>query len=321
MFLKRLCNARRYRRCVRLFQHPLWAHVVTSAAPPWPLGLDLQEGGRLQVPRGRACRRMFEVLLEKLPDPFPVTVADGLVEFQYEGRRFALRPSYSDFYIFYEVMVRDDYRLDDLPQPLGTVVDLGANIGLFSLKLAAEAERVVALEPVKDNYRMAQRLFEESGLAEKITLHKAAISGQSEATVRIYACDGNAGGHSVFRKHAGQWGDTRYENVPAISLADLFAQEEIDHCSLLKCDVEGAEFDVIEQAPLDLLASIDRMVMEVHLNVIQWDLRRLSNFTGRLASAGFHVEHDSLNGRWGRRKRGIFLQATRRQVAARRRAA
>jgi FkbM family methyltransferase len=168
---------------------------------------------------------------------------------------------------------------------------------------------------------MAQRLFEQSGLAEKITLHKAAISGQSEATVRIYACDENAGGHSVFRNHAGQWGDTRYENVPAISLADLFAQEEIDHCSLLKCDVEGAEFEVIEAAPIDLLASIDRIVMEVHLNVIQWDLRRLSNFMGRLAAAGFHVEHDSLHGRWGRRKRGIFLSATRRRAAIARRAA
>lgn len=321
MFLSRLCNRRRYQRCVRLFRQPLKAHLATSVAVPWPLSLDLNDGGRLRVPSARTCRRMFGLLLDTLPDPFPVTVSGGLVEFQYGGQRFGLRPSYADFYIFKEVIVLDDYRLAALPKPLGTVVDLGANIGLFSYKMAAAANRVVALEPVRENYEMARRLFERAGLSEKITLHKAAIAGRSAGTMRIHACDANAGGHSIFREHAGQWGETRYEDVPAVSLADLFARERIDHCSLLKCDVEGAEFEVIEAAPIDLLASIDRILMEVHLNVIQWDVERLDRFTGRLAAAGFQVEHDSLTARWGRQKRGFVMSATQRHLAGARRAA
>ena len=143
------------------------------------------------------------------------------------------------------------------------------------------------------------------------------MAGDSRRTVRIFSSHGNSGGHSVFAEHAAQWGGVDYEDVPAITLSELFAQEGIDRCSLLKCDVEGAEFDVIANTPLALLSSIDRILMEVHLNVIDWDLRRLGDFTGRLTAAGFQVEHDSLTGRWGRRKRGIMLWATRAPKAVR----
>jgi FkbM family methyltransferase len=318
MLFQRLFNRSRYEQCARLFHRPLWSHLAISAALPFPLTLKLLDGDKLRVPNARGCRRMFDLLLEELPDPFPVTVSDGLVEFHYDGLRYALRASYADFYIFKEVIVRDDYRLNDLPQSLGTVVDLGTNIGLFSLKMAAKADRVVSLEPVRANFELARHTLELAGLAHKVKLRKAAVAGQSSGTIRIYASNENSGGHSVFRNHARQWGGVEFEDVPAISLADLFAEERIERCSLLKCDVEGAEFDVIANTPLDLLSTIDRILMEVHLNVIDYDLRRLSDFTGRLAAAGFRVEHDSLTGRWGRRKRGIMLWATQEQAAARR---
>jgi FkbM family methyltransferase len=318
MFLSRVLNKLRYQRCVQLFRRPLWSHLLIAARLPFPMTLELTSGDKLRAPNGRRCRHMFDTLLEILPNPFPVTVADGLVEFQYGGQRFALRPSYADFYIFKEIMVGDDYQLNSLPRPLGTVVDLGTNIGLFSLKIAATAERVIGVEPVRENFQLAQRMLDGSGLAHKVTLRKAAVAAESNGTVRIFASNQNAGGHSMFRKHAAQWGGVRYEDVPAISLSDLFEQEGIKHCSLLKCDVEGAEFDVIANTPLELLSSIDRILMEVHLNVINWDPQKFNDFTGRLAAAGFRIEHDALEGRWGRRKRGIWLRATHQRETARR---
>jgi FkbM family methyltransferase len=321
MFLKRLFSSRHYERCVQLFRQPFWSHVWTSAALRLPLTLELRNGGTLEVSSAYGCRRMFDLLLNELPDPFPVTVADGLVEFQYDGDRFALRPNYADFTVFKEVIVRDNYQLGAFPYPLGTVVDLGANIGLFTLKMATDADRVVSVEPVRENYEMAQRMLHRADLAHKVTLLKAVIGGEAKGTVRIYASDNNSGGHSVFHEHAAQWGDTRYEDVPCMSLADLFEREGIQGCSLLKCDVEGAEFDIIAAAPLELLASIDRILMEVHLNVINWDRQRLSEFLKRLTAAGFHIEHDSLVGRWGRRKRGMMLSAIHQRATATRRAA
>jgi FkbM family methyltransferase len=318
MFLSRALNRLRYRRCAKLFRRPLWSHLLTAARPPFPLTLELASGEKLWVPNGRRSRHLFDMLLETLPDPFPVTVEDGLVEFQFGGQRFALRPSYADFYIFNEVIIEDGYKLSSLPRPLGTVVDLGTNIGLFSLKVAPAAERVIGVEPVRENFQLAQRLLDSAGLAHKVTLRKAAMAGKSGVSARIYASNQNDGGHSVFRKHASQWGGVRYEDVPAISLSDLFAQEGIRHCSLLKVDVEGAEFDIIANTPLELLASIDRILMEVHLNVIDWNPEKFSDFTGRLSAAGFHVEHSPLEGRWGRWKRGIWLTATHQRETARR---
>jgi len=321
MFLNRLLSSRRYQRCVQLFRRPLWAHLQISAALPAPLSLDINNGDRLDVSSARGCRRMFHLLLEQLPDPFPVRVADGLVEFQHEGRTYALRPTYGDFYIFKEVIFRDDYRLNALPEPLGTVVDLGMNIGLFTTKMAAAAERVIGLEPVQENFEMANRALVRAGLDHKVTCLKAAIAGNSSGTVRIYSSDNNGGGHSMFRDHAAQWGNTRYEDVPVINLSDLFVQQGIERCSLVKCDIEGAEFELIANTPLEVLSSIDRILMEVHLNVIDWDRQRFGDFTARMTAAGFQVEHDSLVGRWGRRRRGIVLWATNERAAATRRAA
>jgi FkbM family methyltransferase len=321
MSLRRLFGGNRYRRCKQLFHRPLWSHLRTSVTLPLPLKLQLTSGQTLRVSSARRCRHMFDWLLEVSEDPFPVRLIDGLVEFQHGPNRFALRPSYADFFIFREIMVGDTYGIDSLPKPLGTVVDLGAHIGLFALKVAPVAQRVISVEPTRQNHDMARQLFERMALADKVTLVKAAVTGQSGGTVRIYTSRANFGGHSVFRRHAGQWGGAECEDVSAVSLADLFAQQRVERCSLLKCDVEGAEFDMIAGAPLELLSSIDRILMEVHLTVIDPSNRQLGELVNRLASAGFQVDHGPVRRRWGARRRGVMLWATHHRVAAVRQAA
>ena len=99
--------------------------------------------------------------------------------------------------------------------------------------------------------------------------------------------------------------------MPGISLANLFDQYAVRQCSLLKCNVEGAEFEIFENAPAELLARVDRIVMEVHLTTRDWNPQRFHALCRRLAAAGFRIEHGPLVGPRGEANRCFALTACR----------
>lgn len=316
MKLKHLLSLRRYRRCAAIFRHPLKVHLRVAAARRQPLSAELLRGGSLEVADVRACRPMFDWLLEQSPDPLPVAVEDGMVTFNHAGRPVALPPSGTGFLIFKEIFADDVYQLDTLGERLETVVDIGANVGLFALRAAPLAERVICVEPVAANLATAQRNIARAGESGRITLHKAAAAGESGRTARIYLSAGNTGAHSVRQEHAAQWGTAGYEDVPTISLADLFARHDIRRCSYLKCDAEGAEFDIFQNAPQEILERVERIALEIHLTAGDWDLKRFHELCARLEAAGFRLEHAPPQDAQGQPKRAFLLWASRGQHAA-----
>ena len=63
------------------------------------------------------------------PDQYALRFDDDL--------RVLLRPNTTDKWVVQETMLRDDYRLRDMDLRQATVIDLGANIGVVSLRAAA----------------------------------------------------------------------------------------------------------------------------------------------------------------------------------------
>jgi FkbM family methyltransferase len=153
-----------------------------------------------------------------------------------------------------------------------------------------------------------------AALDAKITLRRYAVSPQPRDHVRLFLSQGNHGGHSISAEHAAQWGTAGYEDVPAITLAELFDREQITRCSLLKCDIEGAEFDIIDAASEELLARIDRIIMEVHLTVDRWREHQLEAVCAKLRDCGFSVVHESVHDGGERLRPVLMLSATRPQT-------
>jgi len=318
MKLAHLFNLRRFARCRRLFRRPLWAHLQIAAALHRPLVLELRDRGRLVLPGARKARAMFDWILHDSPAPWPVRFDDGLVHFQHAGQRLALRPTGEDFYIFREVFVEDVYGLDRMATRLGTVVDLGANVGLFALRAAPQADRVIAVEPAAANFELARLNCGQSAWGQRIVLHKTAVAARS-GSLRLYLSEGNRGGHSLCRDHAARWLAAGWEDVPAVSLGELFRREGIERCALLKCDVEGAEFEIFESVPADVLARIDRIIMEVHLTTERWNTAAAARLVARLEAAGLEVDCPALGEREETRRASFLLRAQRREhIGARR---
>ena len=141
--------------------------------------------------------------------------------------------------------------------PGATVIDVGANIGMFALYAAVEwrAGRVYAYEPFGESRALLARNAERNRVAAIVPLPEA-IAGR--AGPRDLHMQGRHGVHSLFGDSADA------VRIECITLADAFARHDIARCDFLKLDCEGAEYEILLTAPADVLARIDRIAAEYH---------------------------------------------------------
>lgn len=135
-----------------------------------------------------------------------------------------------------------------------TVLDLGANVGLFSLYAADSCERVVAVEAVPSTFRIAQEVTKD---AKQIEMHQYAISDK-DADVSFYLNE-----NSTTNSLVSHQGDEI--TVPGITVASLLEKLGIDQVDFVKCDIEGSEVIALTEETVGAVADkIDFWFVEVH---------------------------------------------------------
>jgi FkbM family methyltransferase len=190
--------------------------------------------------------------------------------------------------LFHRIFLRDEYRLDALSgERLGTVLDLGANVGLFSVRVSQLAERVIAYEPFPENYAQLELNVRERPNVETV---RVAVSDKS-GWLQLYTPQ-NAGQSGIYSaygdKGAALSGDS--VRVPSVRLDELFEKHEIRSCDLLKIDVEGAEYAILYAASEATLARIRSISGEYHDVRADDPSTRIDRFSKHLREAGFCVE-------------------------------
>jgi FkbM family methyltransferase len=159
----------------------------------------------------------------------------------------------SELDVLREVGVDDEYGSAD-GIPAETIVDLGANVGLATLRLLAShpGARVVAVEA--DPALVPRLRRNVAGLP--VTVVHAAVCGASGERV-LYTSRSSSWVNSLSPN-----GDSRNGvRVPAISFEDLLVTNGIERVDLLKLDVEGAEWEIVGG---DVPASVEAIVGEAH---------------------------------------------------------
>jgi FkbM family methyltransferase len=124
-----------------------------------------------------------------------------------------------------------------------TVIDVGANVGVVSLALAAAVGptgTVVAVEPDHEN---AKRLAENISLnnLRNVDIHEVAL-GETAGETTLYLADDPAY-HSLLPPGEPAHGSRR---VPMKTIDDLWHEYLRPQVSFLKIDVEGSEAAVLE---------------------------------------------------------------------------
>ncbi len=158
-----------------------------------------------------------------------------------------------------EIWVEDTYRVRGLDKERWRdrpVIDLGANIGAFSLiALAYDACKVISVEPHPDNFKVLTENLGNHPRAERTWPMELAAASRSGLTLPLSGVEGEA------HLFGGQAGTEATVPVQTISLAEIMPE---GRTGFLKCDIEGAEYDVFAGSDSAVLDRIDRIAMEWH---------------------------------------------------------
>ena len=173
----------------------------------------------------------------------------------------------------------DCYRLDNLE----TVFDIGANSGLFSLLMINKgAKKVYAFEPNQDSLINLREVTADKSVE---IVEKAVYTKDGDLSFYIDPNNTTIGSLSEnhLQIHAKEVNKIA---VPAVSLKTFIAENAIKRVSLLKMDIEGAEYEIIENLEDEVFDLIDNFLIEYHDN----EGEKAQNLVNKLISKGFDVE-------------------------------
>jgi len=186
----------------------------------------------------------------------------------------------SDWIVLREMFVENVYNLqkNDLKNT-GVVLDIGANIGTFSIQAAAlGAKKVIAVEPERENYIMLCENVKHNNFEDIIisvnygagaVAGKAILLGDQTAGFIKGTRDGNISD------------DLPKQLVNLLTLEDLFKLAGSEFVDVLKVDCEGGEYGLFEPVPDEILKRFKLIKMEYHTTTTdKFDsmITRLSRF-------------------------------------------
>jgi FkbM family methyltransferase len=152
-------------------------------------------------------------------------------------------------------------------QPGWQIIDIGGGLGDFTVLAATAAPdtHVSAYEPTADSFALLQANLAANGI-EGVQVYPEAIWSQA-GELALSASPVEAG-----RNRSG-----RPEELPSpvtvrsVTLAEALARLGPRGCQLLKVDCEGAEYAIFLETPPSVLQAVERIVMEYHDGVTEFD--------------------------------------------------
>jgi len=185
-------------------------------------------------------------------------------------------------YIYKEIFVDGCYDRVELPQ-YPTIVDVGANTGLFSLRMKQlyPHSTIYCFEPLPSNIEELRRNINGSHLSN-VTIIPQGMGGTTRKE-KLFIHDHNIGGHSIIASKVPD--SKRYEHISILSIKEAFRDLGIVKCNLLKLDCEGAEYEIIKNIDHELSAQIDEIIFEPERS-----LYGIDELIQHLSTLGFTVE-------------------------------
>lgn len=192
--------------------------------------------------------------------------------------------------LFTEVFVNNVYRVSSELLQNTTVIDIGANQGMFSLLAAGlGATQVIAVEPSSLSFRKLQENAIKSELSSSIVCIKKAVTGKKSGPVML-GLHSQSGHNSMYKP--GEASEL-VTTVPLADLVNLAGDDDI----FLKMDCEGAEYDIVFDSDARVFDRVKQIAVEIH-----GDLHPLYHgvdiLQARLASLGFNCTSSVQIGMW-----------------------
>lgn len=169
------------------------------------------------------------------------------------------------------------------PSEGSLIFDIGANIGLFSIKIATQKKTatVIALEPDPENFQMLKRNLELNGIKTVIPINMAL--DERSGKLEFFVSAANRAANSIYRHEEGM----RSVEVEAGTFDYLLRTLDIEKNKemFIKMDVEGAELQILNGAKSLAAATDVKVVMETHPELVSQEMieKRLREYNFSVA--------------------------------------
>lgn len=175
----------------------------------------------------------------------------------------------NDGIVLREIFEENVYQvLDGHLRHSGVAVDIGGNIGAFSIYAAAlGAKKVYTYEPDSLNYPVLTANVERNGFADIIHPAQLGVSGTSGDAELLQGQGASflLGCKIPTPEAAKRAKDAPIETVHTTTLERIFVENDITKCDILKVDCEGSEYQIMEAVPSEILRRIRYITMEFHI--------------------------------------------------------
>ncbi|MEP0203064.1 MAG: FkbM family methyltransferase [Halioglobus sp.] len=128
-------------------------------------------------------------------------------------------------------------------EPEQVFVDVGANLGYFSVLAAAcvgPSGKVFAFEPDVENYNLLRQNIEHNNFSSVIFAEMAGLSEKDEVG-QLFLSDDNLGDHQVFNV-----GGARNSTDISLLCGSKFLRQRTPHVHFFKIDTQGSEWAVLQ---------------------------------------------------------------------------
>jgi len=198
--------------------------------------------------------------------------------------------------LHYELFVRQSWEpemtefMAGLVPRGGVVIDVGANVGYFSLlfsRWVGAEGHVYAFEPIRRTFATLQANLRANGATNVTALKKACFSSPGEAKMLL---DTDSGWSRLTTDGSG------HEVVELTTIDEFVRQTGLSRVDFIKIDAEGVDFEVLRGA----LGTLERHRSTVLLEVLEGDQYASSEAGVRALVAPLGYEVEVVPSRWSK---------------------
>jgi FkbM family methyltransferase len=213
-----------------------------------------------------------------------------------------------DMVVFWLVFVRRHYPVNASDR---VIIDVGANIGLFTIYAARQAPgaKIIAIEPFPETCRRLRRHVEDNHFADRVTVLNCAVAeetgwGEMDSAEGIPSQYRGVHSEVTATLNAKHKGGAALDGLPGVpvekrTLADILELLELadaDNVDLMKMNIDGSEYAILMNTPARVLQRFRRIAVQYHELPAAVEMGKTQLFS-YLGKNGFRLVCDKDTGR------------------------
>lgn len=187
------------------------------------------------------------------------------ITLNYEEFKFVIPIGIEYILPYYEICLTDHYNLllDDV-KASDILLDVGANIGIFTVLASKKVNKVIAVEPDPYNYKYLKKNIELNNIKNVIISNKAVSNYKGVTFISSKGSQSKLAEKGI--------------KINVTTIDELLNEHNID-IDALKMDIEGSEYEALDGK---FLERCKRLMVEIHNDLYEEIYQRLEKHGFRI---------------------------------------